>query len=538
MKLRKIIALLLCAATAMSLFAGCGNNEEPTPNAPTTPAPTPNAPSNPAPSPNAPSTGAASYKEEIVIGIAQEFTSMDPQGTSASLDQMIQDNVFDLICDTNLEVMENRGELAETFEMIEPDLWQFKLYEGVKFHDGTILNVDDVIFTWERSKTSEFASSFSTQVTEIIKIDDLTFQMKLAAPNLDFNYKAASNTWAIQSKEAFETMPEEKAASIGTGPWMFEEFVPGDYVSMVRFEDCTRWPVPNTKRLVFKMLPEASARLIALQTGEIDICMDPSSIDFNTIINDSNLELLQASTRGMRYIAFNLSKEGSPFTDVRVRKAVASAVKRAELIEVARGGYATPAYNLMAKGVWSYTEVDGIPEDIEAAKKLMAEAGYPDGFETKLSFQADTERSDLATVLQAQLAEIGIKAELEPLEAAAFKEQVTVGGEHDFCIGRWTPGMDADGMFRSPLHSSGSSNYAHNKDAKTDELLDGAMAETDPEKRMEMYQELQVYLAEELVPWAPLYQIMTSVAVRAGLEGLGMHPAEIHSFKYVQIPLS
>ena len=462
---------------------------------------------------------------------------MDPQGTSGSLDQMIQDNVLDLICDTDLSVMQNRGELAETVEMIEPDLWQFKLYEGVKFHDGTILNVDDVIFTWERSKTSQYATSFSNQVADIIKIDDLTFQMKLAAPNLDFNYKLASNTWAIQSKEAFETMPEEKAAGIGTGPWMFEEFVPGDYVSLVRFEDCTRWPVPNTKRLVFKMLPEASARLIALQTGEIDICMDPSAIDFNTIIEDANLELIQASTRGMRYIAFNMSKADSPFADARVRKAVASAVKRAELIEVARGGYATPKYNVMADGVWSYMEVDGIPEDVEAAKQLLAEAGYPNGFETKLCFQGDTERSDIATVLQAQLAEVGIKAELEPMEAAAFKEHVTLGGQHDFCIGRWTPGMDADGMFRGVLHSTGASNFAHNKDAKTDELIDGAMSEQDPDKRMKMYQELQVYLSEERLPWVPLYQIMTSVAVRSGVEGLGMHPAEVHSFKYVQMPL-
>ena len=220
------------------------------------------------------------YKEEIVIAMADEFTTIDPMETTAETNQIVQDCTHDLLTDTNLTTMENEGELVDHWEMVAPDHWIFYLKDNVTFHDGTKLNVDDVEFTFERAKDHATTANYMAMIKEFVKVDELTFEIYLTQGNVDFNYTLAANSLAILSKEAFETMPEEDAVKIGTGPWVFDEYVSGDYVSLKRFEDSTLYPVPNTQRLKFRMIPEASARMIALENGEVDVIMSPSATDY------------------------------------------------------------------------------------------------------------------------------------------------------------------------------------------------------------------------------------------------------------------
>lgn len=537
MKLRKIIALLLCAMTVMGLAAGCGNNDTPATN--DTPANN-NTPSTNTPATNTPATNetpapaVTTYQEKIVIGTHTEFTTIDPQNTSATMDQVIQNSVFDGLTGSDPETGNVVGALAETVTMIAPDLWEFKLRENVNFHDGTVMNADDVVFTFERAKDSSFCTSTMSQIAEIIKVDDMTVQMKLNAGNTDFNYNAGSENLAILSKEAFETMSEEQAAAIGTGPFKFVEYTPGQTMTLTRFEEGTYHEIPNTKELVFKFLPEASARVIALQTGEIDICMSPSSIDIPSITEDSKLQLLQIPTRGVRHIAFNCEGD-SPLADPLVRKALSCAVNREEIIIVAEGGYAEASNNLMSSGCWGYAEIDGIPEDIAKAKEYLAQAGYPNGFETSITFSNSTVNTNIATVFQAQMAEIGVKVELEPLESATLRSVVYENAEHDMHISRWSPGRLPDGMFRGTLMSTAANNNANLHDTKFDSMMDAALAETDTAKRLEMYKEIQTYVTEEVIAWIPLYQSLTSMATKAGVEGIILNEADCHNFSYAQL---
>ena len=130
----------------------------------------------------------------------------------------------------------------------------------------------------------------------------------------------------------------EEAVKIGTGPWMFEEFVSGDYVSLVRFEDCTLYPVPNTKRLVFKMIPEASARMIALENGEVDVIMSPNATDYNRLIEDENLQLITETGRTQNFVGFNLQNEDSIVSNPKFRLAVAKAIDKEEMVIAAWDG--------------------------------------------------------------------------------------------------------------------------------------------------------------------------------------------------------
>ena len=274
MKHTKIIALLLCIVMAAAMLFGCAGESN-------TPATTPSEGQQGTTTNEGQQggseqpTGEVKYKEEIVIAMADEFTTIDPMETTAETNQIVQDCTHDLLTDTNLTTMQNEGELVDHWEMLAPDHWRFVLKDNVTFHDGTILNVDDVEFTFQRAAEKSTTANYMAKIDEFIKVDDLTFEVKLIAGDVDFNYTMAANSLAILSKEAFETMPEEEAIKIGTGPWVFEEFVSGDYVSLVRFEGSTLYPVPNTKRLVFRMIPEASARMIALENGEVDVIMTP-----------------------------------------------------------------------------------------------------------------------------------------------------------------------------------------------------------------------------------------------------------------------
>ena len=146
---------------------------------------------------------AEGYKKEIIIAMADEFTEVDPMETTAETNQIIQDCTCDLLTDTNLDSMNNEGELLESWEMIDPTHWTFKLKEGVKFHDGTILDTDDVEFTlMERAPQHSITVSYAEKIKTFTKIDDLNFELELVKGDVDFNYTLAANSLAILSKEA------------------------------------------------------------------------------------------------------------------------------------------------------------------------------------------------------------------------------------------------------------------------------------------------------------------------------------------------
>ncbi|MBR0052091.1 MAG: ABC transporter substrate-binding protein, partial [Firmicutes bacterium] len=329
--MKKILALLLALAMIFSL-AACTSGNEPAPAEP---------------SGGEEPSGEPHYKEEIIIGMADEFTTIDPMETTAETNQIVQDCTHDLLTDTNLDTMQNEGELVDHWEMIDPTHWRFVLKEGVKFHDGTILDTEDVRWTlMERAPQFSTTSAYAAKIKEFTIVDDLTFDIELVNGDVDFNYTFAANSLAILSKEAFETMAPEEAVKIGTGPWMFEEFVSGDYVSLVRFEDCTLYPVPNTKRLVFKMIPEASDRMIALENGEVDVIMSPSATDYNRLIEDENLQLITETGRTQNFVGFNLQNDKSIVSNPKFRLAVAKAINKEDMVIAAWDGYAQVSTNI------------------------------------------------------------------------------------------------------------------------------------------------------------------------------------------------
>lgn len=535
MKPVKIIALLLCAMMAASMFVGCTetpaqNGGEPTGSSEPTATASGSGEETPA------TSAEPQYKEEIVIAMADEFTSIDPTETTAETNQIVQDCTHDLLTDTNLATMQNEGELVDHWEMIAPDDWKFTLKENVTFHDGTILNVDDVEFTFQRAAEKSTTANYMAKIAEFIKIDDLTFELKLVSGDVDFNYTMAANSLAILSKEAFETMPEEDAVKIGTGPWMFEEFVSGDYVSLVRFEGSTLYPVPNTKRLVFRMIPEASARMIALENGEVDVIMSPSSTDYSRLSESDDFQLITETGRGQHFVGFNLQSPNKMITNQKFRLAVAKAINKEEMVIAAWDGYAQVSTSMMCRDMGYYADIEGISYDPEGAQALFDELGCS-GMTFNLVTSDANHRVKMAENFQAQMAKYGITVNVEFMQNAALTEKMLVDGTTsgvEIYVASWTPGKNADYMFRNPIHSEGGRNYSHVNDAEIDALIDAAVAEVDTTKRAEMYKELQERLTCELIPWVPIAQATLTLGAAKGVTGALLHPGLVHQFKTVE----
>ena len=537
MKHTKIIALLLCIVMAAATLLGCtGGTDTPvtTPDAGQQGSTQTNAPDGG--STEQPSTGDVKYKEEIVIAMADEFTTIDPMETTAETNQIVQDCTHDLLTDTNLTTMQNEGELVDHWEMLAPDHWRFVLKENVTFHDGTILNVDDVEFTFQRAAEKSTTANYMAKISEFIKVDDLTFEVKLLAGDVDFNYTMAANSLAILSKEAFETMPEEDAIKIGTGPWVFEEFVSGDYVSLVRFEGSTLYPVPNTKRLVFRMIPEASARMIALENGEVDVIMTPNATDYSRLTESDDLQLITETGRTQNFVGFNLQNPDCIVTDPVFRQAVAYCIDKDEMVIAAWDGYAQVSTSMMCRDMGYYADIEGIPYDPEKAQQLFDQCGAT-GKTLHLVTSDAAHRTKMAENFQAQMQKYGITITVEFMQNSALTELNTSDGTTsgvELYIASWTPGKNADYMFRNPLHSTGGRNYSHLMDPEIDALIDAAVAETDTTKRAEMYKELQERITCEIIPWVPIAQPTLTLGAAKGVTGALLHPGLVHQFKMIE----
>ena len=513
MKFKKFTALLLCLLTVLSLVA-CGGDK-----------------------PTTPSTGGeAKYKEEIIIALNGEFNAIDPQASTSSINQIVQDCTHDLLTDTDLSIMANAGELCEKWEMIALDHWRFTLKKGIKFHDGTILNVDDVKFTFDRAAQNSVTSGYMAQIKEFIKVDDLTFELKLVTGNVDYNYAMAANSLAILSKEAFETMPEEKAVAIGTGAWKLEEYVPSDYVSLVRFDECTLYKVPQTKRLVFKMIPEATSRMIALENGEVDIALGIGTSDFGRLAENSKLEMISTAGRTQHYIGFNLQSPNKIITDKRFREAMACGIDKEELVIAAWDGYAQVSTGIMCRDMGYYSDIEGIPYDEAKAKKLFDECDAT-GKTFNLICSNTAVREKLATNLQSQLKKYDITLNVEILQSTAVSEKLKADPKtsgYEIMLSSWSPGMNADYMFRNTLNSKGGSNRVYLADAEVDALMDKAVAETDTAKRAQMYTDLQNLLVCDIIPWIPISQPTVAMGVAKGITGALLHPADVHQVRFAE----
>lgn len=463
----------------------------------------------------APSAGAepaaseAKYKDTIVVGRAEDGTALDDYFSIDSATLEVNFNIYD-----QLTTIDNDGNvlpsLATEWNWDNETDFIIKLRDDVLFHNGDKMTAEDVKFSWERAKASVAQQNLVGTFDHAEVIDDYTVKFVYtstyapAIPSLSLV--------SIVSKAYVEEVGQDVSGTnpVGTGAYKFVSWTLNDSVVLEAFPDYWKGEA-KTKNLIFRVIPESSQMTIALENGEIDVACGISSTDIETIKSHSNLEVVSVAATRIEYVG--MSQRIEPFQDLRVRQAVAYAIDVDTMINSILGETGTPAYNPCAPGLFGYvsdSEVTTYGYDPEKAKALLAEAGYPNGFTTKLWVRDSSPHTEIATAIQSYLSAVGIKVEVEILEFAALLER-TGNFEHEMFMMGWgnSTGDASNSMYglfsETNLGVSGNrSDYTSADNAHMQELLEAQRSEMDSDTRAKMFLEIQQGVTADCV-LVPLY---------------------------------
>ena len=472
-------------------------------------------------------TADTKFQKEIVVANYGDLPVLDTMGSNDVCFGAAFMMVFERLVKMNDATGEVEPQLAESWEISDDGMtYTFHIVQNATFHTGEPVKASDVVFTFNRAKEQPSAAAKIVGYESATALDDYTVEVKMATPNADLMYNLTYCSMSILSEKAVTEDPAG-GLKIGCGPYELTEWVSGDHCTVVRYEDYYG-EKPYTEKFTFKVMTEASARLIALQSGDVDICLNPDKVELDFIREDPNVTLLETNGVKMYYIVMNMTKP--PFDDVRVRQAVAYCVDKQSMIDVAAEGLGVVAHTFFPPTMTPYTSNDYdfyYPSNIEKAKELLAEAGYPDGFE--ITFLARDEARVLqAQLLQESLKQIGITMNIEQCDTAAMRSAIREK-TYDICGYNWSNDLAPD-MSCSDLFATGrGDNNSHFSEPWFDETAQKALATTDVNERAELYHEMQKFVMER-APLIPLYYENTYIAVDSKLENFTLDSININDF--------
>ncbi len=483
----------------------------------------------------------------VSLGAAAQGTLTIAQGTDpSSLDshvptdspaftviEHIVDTLFDLTPDGNIVPL-----LVDSYEVSEDGtLWQLHIRQGVEFHDGTALNAEAVKFNLERVLDPDFGATFRFLINTIVEIevtDEYTVTLRTEVPFAPLLAHLTHSSLGIQSPTAIAEYGDDygNEISVGTGPFRFESWQKGQTVTLVRNE--TYWgEQPAYDRLVFRAVPEAGARMMMVQSGDVDVAVRVPPHDVPRLEADPEINIVSTPSLRTIYMGFNVTME--PFDNPLVRQAVNYAVDVETIIEFILGGVGRASDAPVAPAIFGYQPIYDYAYNPDRAQELLAEAGLPDGFSTKIYSPSGRYMQDIqvAEAIQAMLSDVGIDAEIVTLEWNTYLETTNRPSEQSeapmFLLGWGTVTGDADyglyALFHSSQHAPAGSNRTFWGHERVDELLDMARTTPDDQLRIEAYEEAMTLIMQE-APWLFLHVESQLTAVRSNVAGLIVHPAE------------
>ena len=445
-------------------------------------------------------------EEKKILTMAQkaEIKTLDPQKATDSVSR----SIIKLINQT-LVYIDNEGnivpELAQEITKVSPKETLIKIKNDIKFSNGETLTIDDVLFSLERAKASPKMSQDLYMIESFEKVDDRTLKINTLYDAGNLLHKLASGGVAIINKKAFE---KDENNIVGTGMFKLKEWVAGVRLVLERnefFKDSKS----NIDTLVVKFVPEANSRMIMLETGEIDLARDLLPLDFKKISEDTKFTTVEIETPSNMFLGFDLRNE--LLADKRVRQAIAYAINNEDLVKTVFNGSASVATSPVPKITTGHNEnSNNYPQNIEKAKQLLAEAGYPNGFNIELFVSEDNQRIDMAVIIQDNLKKIGINAEIKTFQWAAYVSTIENPNIiKPLFIMSWNISNDDPDEVLYPLYHSSQidahTNVVFYKNEKFDNLISEARETTDKEKRMKLYEEAQDIIQEDLPHYTLVY---------------------------------
>lgn len=484
----------------------------------------------------------------IVYARGEDSESLDPQGFDDGESSKVADQIFESLVSFGPGTCDLVPGLAESWTASPDGLsWEFRLRKGVKFHDGTPFDAEAVVFTMQRLLDERnplrppvkvpYDSYYRGIVKSVAAKDPHTVLFTLEKPSATFLPNMAMFAAAVVSPTAVRKTGAALFGKnpVGTGPFRFDSWSQGEKkITLLRNEEWWGGKA-GVERVIFRTIPDNNSRLTALRSGDCNWMDGINCEDLDACRKDPGLKVWSATGMNVGYLAMNTERK--PFDDVRVRRAVNLAVDRRKVVEGLYYGSARPAVHPMPPGTLGYDESTPLPApDPAKAKALLAEAGFPAGFDTELYAMPNPRPYfpsplKIAEVLKADLAAVGIRARIvSPGDFSLYRE-ATSNGKHALAMLGWTTDNgDPDNFLftffsrESAVKGPGALNVSFWVDPRMQDLLRAGQAEMDGAKRAALYREALALVADQ-VPLVPVAHADTPFVSRAGFEGFLVQPS-------------
>ena len=455
--------------------------------------------------------GSAAVSAEMEVfnmGLATDAKNLDPHQATDTMSFTVCKHINEPLVTVYGKTKQLVPVLAEKWELIDPETYKFYLKKGVKFHNGDEFTAEDVVFSLKRViNDSVHAGNRGKQIDpdgfEIL--DPHTLIVKTKGPIGGWLESMKHPYASIFSKRAVEEAGEEYFRNpVGTGPFKFKSWTKGEKIELERFDDY-HGKKANFKALNFWVIPDDSSRVIALETGKLDMTYAVPPNDVQTLGESEKTKVV--SSPGLRLIYLGMNTQNKPLDDPRVRLAMDYAINKEAYGQVVYQGQSVqPDGPLVPASTFTPKDAAPCPYDPEKAKELLKEAGYPDGLKLELWTGNLQDNVNGATVLQSMLSQVGITLNIQVFEPGAFQARLK-NADHQLYIAQW--GMQTirnAGDYWNTLFSIGSigsSNWAMLNDAGLEKLLRAVEVCVDEPERTELLQKVWDKLYE-LHPVVPL----------------------------------
>lgn len=467
---------------------------------------------------------------ELVIGRPVTTSAMDPGFLREAA--TIVDNIFDTLVLRDKDMKLVPG-LAESWQAVDDTTWEFKLRQGVKFHNGEDFNARAVKFTLDRILDPAADSptiSYISTIKGVEVVDDFSVRIETDGPDPLLPTRMSRYPAYIVPPEYVAEVGKDGFAQkpVGTGPYKMVDFIPDQHVVLEANAEYWRG-APAIDRVVWRPIPDATARITALITGEVQLIEGVPADLAQLLQQGDEVDLVQVASGGLT-IYLGLMSDKAPLDNIKVRQALNHAVDRQGIVENILKGLATAKGTQVGPYDFGYLDVPIPDYDPEKAKALLAEAGYPDGFSIKMqATRRYVSGAEVGQVIAQQFAVVGVNVDLEVPEWSVYIQQVPAGKQAPIYMLGWgsTQTLDADAAIYAIFRSG--EPYATVSMPEVDELLDESRRTVDADKREGILHKIQE-LAADQVPVITLHQEDSLYGKRKNVNFEGRADARIPVF--------
>jgi len=503
------------------------------------------------------------HAKPLRLASAFDPQSMDPHALALLYQSRVVSQIYDSLVNRDRD-FRLEPSLATSWKMVDARTWRFALRPNVKFHDGTPLSADDVVFSIERALARTSQRAFQLRgVTGARRVDELTVDVLLSAADAVLPEKMIfigimSRAWAERNGVAlpqdFNARQETFAVrnANGTGPFVLKRYEPDARLVLAAnpgwWGRGTRFGGGNLTEVTYTVIQSDATRMAALATGEADFVIDPPFQDLARLQQDKRLKFASTTDIGTQYLGFDQAraelessdvKGRNPFKDLRVRRAVYQAIDIDSIVAKVLRGQATSTGSFVSALVDGHLpELDRrLPYDPAAARAALQDAGYPNGFSVQLDCVNVTFRAAVCQAITAMLVQVGIRATFQPSPSALFFPKLTQATTSFFEFG-WIPTTDPWSMLNSIVRShdgsgAGQFNGGRYSNPKLDALIDAIRVEPDLVRRRQLAGEALRLMSEDL-PLLPLYRRKINWVMRPSIHAVAW-PNDILELRFVRI---